>query len=37
MARMHLAKPNDENLNLNGAYGFPVDNTIGGTSQESMD
>jgi len=33
MARMHLAKPNEENLNPNSAYGFPVDNTIGGTSQ----
>lgn len=33
MARMHLAEPNKENGNPNQAFGFALDNTIGGTPQ----
>ena len=33
MARMHLAEANEESGNANKAFGFPLDNTIGGTPQ----
>lgn len=33
MAKMHLAPPTKEAGNPDKAFGFPVDNTIGGTSQ----
>ena len=33
MARMHLAPPTEEAGNPDKAFGFPVDNTIGGTPQ----
>ncbi|KAL3815970.1 hypothetical protein ACHAXA_008929 [Cyclostephanos tholiformis] len=33
VALMHLAPPTEESLNPNGSFGFPVDNTIGGTPQ----
>lgn len=33
MARMHMAPPTEEAGNADGAFGFPVDNTIGGTPQ----
>lgn len=33
MARMHLAPPTAEAGNPNASFGFPVDNTIGGTPQ----
>jgi protein-ribulosamine 3-kinase len=33
MARMHLAPPTEEAGNPTKAFGFPVDNTIGGTPQ----
>ena len=33
MAQLHLAQPNEANGNPNGAFGFAVDNTIGGTPQ----
>lgn len=33
VARMHMSPPTAEAGNPNGAFGFPVDNTIGGTPQ----
>ena len=33
MARMHLAEPSAQNGNPKKVFGFPVDNTIGGTEQ----
>lgn len=33
IARMHLAEPTSEAGNPKGAFGFPLDNTIGGTTQ----
>lgn len=33
VARMHLAEPTEASGNPRGAFGFPIDNTIGGTPQ----